>query len=108
MMLIISPKNFCFSFCNEINGEIHYFRIVMKTLTINLPDKFDLSPKETATLLAAKLYETGKLSLGQAAELAGYSKKTFMELLGNYGVSVFNFPPEELDNDIANAKNYYS
>jgi len=49
----------------------------MKTLTINLPDKFDLTPKETATLLAAKLYETGKLSLGQAAELAGYSKKTF-------------------------------
>lgn len=80
----------------------------MKTLTINLPDKFDLTPKETVTILAAKLYETGKLSLGQAAELAGYSKKTFMELLGNYGVSVFNFPPEELDKDIANAKNYHS
>ncbi|NWF51223.1 MAG: UPF0175 family protein [Ignavibacteriaceae bacterium] len=80
----------------------------MKTLTINLPDKFDLTPKETATLLAAKLYVTGKLSLGQAAELAGYSKRTFMELLGNYGVSVFNSPPEELDTDIANAKNYYS
>lgn len=47
----------------------------MKTLTIHLPDKFDLSPKETVTLLAAKLYESGKLSLGQAAELAGYSKK---------------------------------
>ncbi|MDT3696021.1 MAG: UPF0175 family protein [Ignavibacterium sp.] len=78
----------------------------MKTLTIHLPDKFDLSPKETVTLLAAKLYESGKLSLGQAAELAGYSKKTFMELLGNYNVSVFNFPPEELDNDIANAKEY--
>lgn len=80
----------------------------MKTLTINLPDKFDLTPKETVSLLAAKLYETGKLSLGQAAELAGYSKRTFMELLGNYGVSVFNFPPEELDSDLANAKNYYS
>ena len=95
-------------FYNETKQEIHYFRSDMKTLTINLPDKFDLTPKETATMLAAKLYEAGKLSLGQAAELAGYSKKTFMELLGNYGVSVFNFPPEDLDTDIANAKSYYS
>lgn len=92
----------------KLNANFFILATVMKTLTINLPDKFDLTPKETVTLLAAKLYETGKLSLGQAAELAGYSKKTFMELLGNYGVSVFNFPPEELDKDIANAKNYYS
>lgn len=91
-----------------MSANFYILATVMKILTINLPDKFDLTPKETATLLAAKLYETGKLSLGQAAELAGYSKKTFMELLSNYGVSVFNSPPEELDTDIANAKNYYS
>lgn len=29
-------------------------------------------------LLAEKLYEQGRLSLGQAAALAGYSKKTFI------------------------------
>ena len=79
----------------------------MKTLIINLPETVDLTPKETLTALAAQLYEMGKLSLGQAAELAGYSKRTFMELLSNYGVSVFNFPPEELDKDITNAKNYH-
>jgi len=56
--------------------------------------------------LAAQLYQMGKLSLGQAADLAGYSKRTFMELLGSYGVSVFNFPVDDLDNDILNAKNY--
>lgn len=77
----------------------------MITITIKLPDTFDLTPQETATALAAQLYEMRKLTLGQAAELAGYSKRTFMELLGNYGVSVFNFPLEELDKDIDNAKN---
>ena len=80
----------------------------MKKLTINLPDTIDLTPKEVITALAAQLYEMGKLSLGQAAELAGYSKRTFIELLENYGVSVFNFPAGDLDQDIANAKNYHS
>ena len=78
----------------------------MKTVTINFPDTFDLTPKEVLTALAAQLYEMGKLSLGQAAELAGYSKRTFMELLANYHVSVFNSPTEDLDKDIENAKNY--
>lgn len=76
----------------------------MKTLTINLPDHLDLSPKETVTVLAAQLYEMGKLSLGQAAEMAGYSKRTFMELLGNYGVSFINYSSDELDSDFENAK----
>ena len=76
----------------------------MKTLTINLPDHLDLSPKETVTVLAAQLYEMGKLSLGQAAEMAGYSKRTFMELLGNYGVSFINYHADELDSDFENAK----
>ncbi len=79
----------------------------MKTVTINLPDSVDLTPQEALMALAVQLYEMGKLSLGQAADLAGYSKRTFMELLGNYGVSVFNFPPDDLDSDIANAKNYH-
>ena len=58
-------------------------------------------------LLATRLYEQGKLSLGQAAELAGYNKRTFMELLGNYNVSLFNYDEEELENDIRNASHYH-
>ena len=80
----------------------------MKSITINLPDNLDLTAKETLTALAAQLYEMGKLSLGQAAELAGYSKRAFMELLADYGVSIFNFSPDELDNDIRNAQSYHS
>lgn len=79
----------------------------MKTLTINIPDTVDLDDKEARMLLASKLYEKGKLSLGQAAELAGYSKRTFMELLGDYGVSVFNYPASELEKDMKNAERYH-
>jgi predicted HTH domain antitoxin len=77
----------------------------MKTLTLQIPDNLD--ENEAKTMLAAKLYEKGSLSLGQAAELAGYSKRIFMELLGSYNVSVFNYSDAELENDILNAQNYH-
>ncbi len=32
-------------------------------------------------MVASRLYETDKLSLGQAADVAGLSKQTFAELL---------------------------
>jgi len=79
----------------------------MKKLTLEIPDNLDLDDKEAAMLIAGKLYEQGRLSLGQAASLAGYSKRTFMELLGNYKISVFNYPVEELDNDLKNAQKYH-
>lgn len=78
----------------------------MRTITINLPNTIDLGDMEAKMALASKLYELGKLTLGQAAELAGYSKETFMDLLGDYGVSLFNYPLEELDEDMKNAERY--
>jgi predicted HTH domain antitoxin len=83
-------------------GDFHYL-YPMKTLTFNVPDSFDLDDKEVAMLLATKLYEQGKLSLGQAAELVGLSKRTFAELLGRYNVSIFNYPPSDLSRDVKNA-----
>lgn len=79
----------------------------MKTLTIEIPDSLDMDEKEAKTFLAAKLYEKGSLTLGQAANLAGYTKRVFMELLGNYNVSVFNYSAAELENDLQNAKGYH-
>lgn len=78
----------------------------MKTITLTIPDSLNLDEKETKTFLAAKLYEKGSLSLGQAADSAGYSKRTFMELLGNYDVSIFNLSEEDLENVITNARKY--
>ena len=75
----------------------------MKTLYINIPDSLEIESKEIAMLVATRLYEQGKVSLGQAAEVAGLTKRTFAELLGNYNVSLFNFPPSDLSKDILNA-----
>jgi predicted HTH domain antitoxin len=78
----------------------------MKTLTVKLPSTVELDERELLIMLASKLYEKGKLSLGQAAELAGFYKQTFVEVLGSYGVSVFNYPADDLERDAENAKNY--
>lgn len=75
----------------------------MKTLTIDIPDSLDINDKEAAMLLAAKLYEQRKVTLGQAAKLAGLTKRTFAELLGKYDVSIFNYSAEELSRDVKNA-----
>ena len=75
----------------------------MKTVTFNIPDTLDLDSNEVAMLVATKLYEQGKLSLGQAAELVGLTKRTFAELLGRYNVSIFNYPPSDLSSDVKNA-----
>jgi predicted HTH domain antitoxin len=75
----------------------------MKTLTLNVPDSFDIDDKEVAIILATKLYEQGRLSLGQAAVLVGLTKRNFIELLGRYNVSVFNYPASELSRDVKNA-----
>ncbi|WP_073039438.1 UPF0175 family protein [Cnuella takakiae] len=79
----------------------------MKTLTLNIPDHLDVDNREAAVILATQLYERGMLSLGLAAELAGYSKPAFMELLVRYNVSLFNYDAPELVNDIRNASKHH-
>ncbi len=74
----------------------------MKTLTLNIPDALEVDNRDLAMLVSTKLYEQGKLSLGQAAEVAGLTKRTFAELLGSYNVSIFNFPASDLSRDVAN------
>jgi predicted HTH domain antitoxin len=66
----------------------------MTTLHLELPP--EISPEDAKVLLAITLWEIGRLSLGQAATVAGYSKRTFMEILGKQGVPIFDYNPEEL------------
>ena len=75
----------------------------MKKYTINIPDSVELDEKDFILFVAAQLYEKGKMSLGQAAELAELSKRAFLEILGKYNVSVFNYPASDLQRDIRNA-----
>jgi len=75
----------------------------MKSISINLPDFIDLNEKEIKLLIASKLYEEGKLSLGEAAQLAELSERAFIEILGRFDISIFNYNAEELRNDVKNA-----
>jgi len=84
----------------------------MNTLTIEYPPEvlwaLQQEPNEfeaeARILLAVKLYETGKLSTGLAARLAGVPRVTFLFLLGRYGLSPFGETADELEKDRDNAR----
>ena len=67
----------------------------MKTVTINLPDSVD--EFEVRMQLAAQLFEKGVLSSGQAANLAGITKREFLESAGKYEVTIFGESKEDLE-----------
>jgi predicted HTH domain antitoxin len=75
----------------------------MRTIQLNIPDNLDLKDSDFSMIIAAKLYEDAKLTAGQAAQIAGLSKRAFIEILGKYGVSIFSTSISDLHTDIENA-----
>ncbi|AHM60046.1 hypothetical protein D770_08935 [Flammeovirgaceae bacterium 311] len=75
----------------------------MRTVSLNIPDNIDINEPELKIILAGELYERERLSLGQAADLAGLSKRAFIEILGKFGFSIFSQSEEDLLSDIENA-----
>jgi len=75
----------------------------MKTLTLDLPESLDLDEHRVKMLLAGTLYEQGLVTLGQAAQVAGLTKRTFIELMGKFGFSPISDSLDDLRSDIANA-----
>lgn len=73
----------------------------MSQTTIAIPPS--ITEDEARLYLAMKLFEIGRLSCGRAAELAGYSKRAFMELLGKHGAAVTDYAASELQDDLVNA-----
>lgn len=75
----------------------------MKTLAIIFPESVESEEFELKMLLAGQLYERGKVTLGQASEIVGISKRTFIEVMGRFGFSLFGESAEDLKGDIVNA-----
>jgi len=75
----------------------------MRNIQVNIPESLDLEDYDLSMIIATKLYEDAKLSAGQAAGIAGLSKRAFIEMLGKYGVSVVSSSTSDLHNDIKNA-----
>ncbi len=69
----------------------------MSTLQLDYPDEL---AAQIRLMAALKMFELGKLSSGQAAQLAAMSRAEFLEMCGRYRVSVFNYPPEALDAEL--------
>jgi len=58
---------------------------------------------EFRLILASKLFELRRLTLGQAAEMAGLPVWSFMEALSRSVVSVMNLTDEQLAHDLESA-----
>ncbi len=52
--------------------------------------------RELQLHLAVSLFESGEVSVGKAAEIAGVSKPDFLEELGRLKIPVINLDEEEL------------
>lgn len=70
-------------------------------ITVNLPE-INIPENELKLMLAIKLLEEGLVSLGKASEIAGYTEKTFAEILIRKGIPPIKYqnidPQQELSN----------
>jgi predicted HTH domain antitoxin len=74
-------------------------------MTITLPPELEkqISPQEAALHLAIGLFADERLTLGQAAAVAGISQPMFLQELGKRRIPI-HYGVEELEQDIATVK----
>jgi len=71
-------------------------------ISVNLPE-MNIKEDEVKLLLAIKLLEEGLVSLGKAAEIAGYSEKAFAEILMHKGVPPLKYSNLNLEKELQQA-----
>lgn len=75
----------------------------MKTLQLNIPETLEIKDYDLYMIIASKLYSDGILTAGQAADIVGISKKSFIEVLGKYNTSIFSSYISDYHSDLTNA-----
>ncbi len=71
-------------------------------ISVNLPE-MNIKEDEVKLLLAIKLLEDNVVSLGKAAEIAGYSERAFVEILIHKGISPIKYSKLDLKKELKNA-----
>lgn len=59
-------------------------------ISFEIPE-INIKDDELKFLLSLKLFEEGLVSLGKAAEIAGYSEKTYAEILIRKGIAPLTY-----------------
>lgn len=77
---------------------------VPEELFLNLNQSDEEFKKELKLLMAMDLYKKSRLSLGKAAELSGFSKLGFIDMLNFRGEPVFHYSEDEIAREIQNIK----
>ena len=75
-----------------------------RVLRISIPRHISIDEYEARLLLAVGLYREGRLTLKQAAELAGLCVEDFMRELSRRRISIINLDEEELEEELKVAK----
>ena len=75
----------------------------MSMVVLDVPESLDMTERQIRMFVAAKLYESGRLNSGQAAEMVGMSRWEFLEQVGAYGVSIYDQTIDEVLADMNNA-----
>jgi len=71
-------------------------------MKIEMPD-INIKEDDVKLLLAVKLFEEGIVSLGKAASVAGYSERTFSEILIHKGIAPVKYENLDLKEEKKNA-----
>ncbi len=80
----------------------------MPKISFNISDDLLLTLNENESELtnkiklyaALQLFKEHKLTIGQAAELAGMSKYDFMRISGKYDIPIIDYNPSDLEDEL--------
>ncbi len=75
---------------------------IPEEILLNLRQSSEEFQKEMKLITAIELYKKDKLSLGKAAELCGFSKNAFIEIMNYRGETVFNYSNQEIEEELNN------
>ena len=81
---------------------------MMTTIIVDLPEQVQQALNRTTGEIgrdvklyaALMLYQLGKLSSVETAQMAGMPRVEFLHLCGEYGISVFQYTPEEVEAEL--------